>query len=40
MTSAPARDVAKARKTIADIVLGMAARNEIELIAPSEDDAA
>ena len=40
VTSAPARDVAKARKTIADIVLGMAARNEIELIAPSEDDAA
>jgi flagellar motor switch protein FliG len=28
---APARDVAKARKAIADIVLGMASRNEIEL---------
>ena len=29
--AAPPREVAKARKTIADIVLGMAARNEIEL---------
>ena len=38
--SAPARDVAKARKAIADIVLGMAARNEIELGAPPEDEAA
>jgi len=28
---APAREIAKARKAIADIVLGMAARNEIEL---------
>ena len=38
--SAPARDVAKARKAIADIVLGMAARNEIELAPPPEDEAA
>ncbi len=38
--SAPARDVAKARKAIADIVLGMAARNEIELAAPPADEAA
>jgi flagellar motor switch protein FliG len=37
---APARDVAKARKAIADIVLGMAARNEIELSVPPEDKAA
>jgi flagellar motor switch protein FliG len=29
--SAPARDIAKARKAITEIVLGMAARNEIEL---------
>ena len=33
--SRPARDVAKARKAIADIVLGMAARNEIELGGPA-----
>jgi flagellar motor switch protein FliG len=38
--SAPARDVAKARKAIADIVLDMAARNEIEIIAPPADEAA
>jgi flagellar motor switch protein FliG len=29
--SAPPRDIAKARKAIAEIVLGMASRNEIEL---------
>jgi flagellar motor switch protein FliG len=39
-TSAPARDIAKARKAIADIVLGMAARNEIELNVPNVDEAA
>jgi flagellar motor switch protein FliG len=33
--SAPPRDVAKARKAIAEIVLGMASRNEIELGGPS-----
>src|SRR5208337_4141291 len=38
--SAPARDIAKARKAIAEIVLGMAARNEIELGAPPEAEAA
>jgi len=38
--SAPARDIAKARKAIADIVLGMASRNEIELGATPVDDAA
>jgi hypothetical protein len=38
--SAPARDIAKARKAIADIVLGMASRNEIELRGPPVDDAA
>ena len=38
--SAPARDVAKARKAIVDIVLGMAARTEIEIIPPPEDEAA
>ena len=32
--SAPPRDVAKARKAIAEIVLGMASRNEIELGGP------
>jgi flagellar motor switch protein FliG len=32
--AAPPRDVAKARKAIADIVLGMASRNEIELGGP------
>jgi flagellar motor switch protein FliG len=37
---APARDVAKARKAIADIVLNMAARNEIELGAAPENEAA
>jgi flagellar motor switch protein FliG len=31
---APPRDIAKARKAIADIVLGMASRNEIELSGP------
>ena len=38
--SAPARDIAKARKNIAEVVLGMAARNEIELAPPPEDEAA
>ncbi len=38
--SAPAREIAKARKAIADIVLGMASRNEIELVGPPVDDAA
>jgi len=38
--SAPPRDIAKARKTIADIVLGMASRNEIELAGPPPADAA
>jgi flagellar motor switch protein FliG len=38
--SAPARDIAKARKAIADIVLGMASRNEIELGGPPVDEAA
>ena len=38
--SAPAREVAKARKAIAGIVLDMAARNEIDLAAPPEDQAA
>jgi flagellar motor switch protein FliG len=37
--SAPARDIAKARKAIAEIVLGMASRNEIELGTASVDDA-
>jgi len=37
--SAPPRDIAKARKTIADIVLGMASRNEIELAGPTPADA-
>jgi flagellar motor switch protein FliG len=32
--NAPPRDIAKARKAIADIVLGMASRNEIELGGP------
>jgi flagellar motor switch protein FliG len=35
---APPQDVAKARKAIADIVLGMASRNEIELGAPPSAD--
>lgn len=38
--AAPARDIAKARKAIAEMVLGMAARNEIELTPPAEDAAA
>jgi flagellar motor switch protein FliG len=38
--AAPARDIAKARKAIADIVLGMASRNEIELGGPPVDGAA
>lgn len=37
--SAPAREIAKARKAIADIVLAMATRGEIEL-APAKDEAA
>ena len=36
---APQRDIAKARKTIADIVLGMASRNEIELGGVSDEAA-
>ncbi len=35
---APPQDVAKARKAIADIVLGMASRNEIELGGPPSAD--
>jgi flagellar motor switch protein FliG len=38
--SAPAREIAKARKAIADIVLAMAARSEIELGVPTETEAA
>ncbi len=38
--SASPRDIAKARKAIADIVLGMANRNEIELAGPPVDEAA
>jgi len=38
--SAPPRDIAKARREIADIVLGMASRNEIELGAPPPAEAA
>ncbi len=38
--SAAPRDIAKARKAIAEMVLGMAARNEIELTPPAEDAAA
>jgi flagellar motor switch protein FliG len=38
--SAPARDIAKARRAIAEMVLGMAARSEIELTPPAEDAAA
>ncbi len=34
---APARDIAKARKAIADIVLAMAGRNEIDLGEPDDD---
>ena len=37
---APPRDVAKARKAIAEIVLGMASRNEIELGGPPPAEAA
>jgi flagellar motor switch protein FliG len=36
---APPRDIAKARKAIADIVLGMASRNEIELGGPTAEAA-
>jgi flagellar motor switch protein FliG len=36
---APPRDIAKARKAIADIVLGMASRNEIELGGPPAEAA-
>ncbi len=39
-SAASPRDVAKARKAIAEIVLGMAARNEIELTPPPVDRAA
>jgi flagellar motor switch protein FliG len=38
--AAPARDIAKARRAMADIVLAMAARNEIELAPPTVDEAA
>ncbi len=38
--SASPRDIAKARKAIADIVLGMASRSEIELAGPPVDEAA
>jgi flagellar motor switch protein FliG len=38
--SAPPRDVAKARKAIAEIVLGMASRNEIEIGGPPPAEAA
>jgi flagellar motor switch protein FliG len=37
---APPRDIAKARKAIGEIVLGMASRNEIELSGPPVDEAA
>jgi flagellar motor switch protein FliG len=37
--NAPPRDIAKARKAIADIVLGMATRNEIELGGPPAEAA-
>ena len=37
--NAPPRDIAKARKAIADIVLGMASRNEIELGGPPAEAA-
>jgi flagellar motor switch protein FliG len=37
--NAPPRDIAKARKVIADIVLGMASRNEIELGGPPAETA-
>ena len=38
--TAPAREIAKARKAMTEIVLAMAARNEIELGAPAETEAA
>jgi flagellar motor switch protein FliG len=38
--SAPPRDIAKARKAIAEIVLGMASRNEIELGGPPPAESA
>jgi flagellar motor switch protein FliG len=38
--SAPPRDIAKARRAIADLVLGMASRNEIELGGPPAAEAA
>ena len=38
--AASPRDIAKARRAIAEIVLGMAARNEIELSPPSIEEAA
>jgi flagellar motor switch protein FliG len=37
---APPQDIAKARKAIAEIVLGMASRNEIELGGPPAAEAA
>jgi flagellar motor switch protein FliG len=37
--NAPPRDIAKARKAIADIVLGMASRKEIELGGPQAEAA-
>ena len=37
--AAPPREVAKARKAIAEIVLGMVARNEIELGGVTDDAA-
>ena len=37
--NAPPRDITKARKAIADIVLGMASRNEIELGGPPAEGA-
>jgi flagellar motor switch protein FliG len=37
--NAPPRDIAKARKAIAEIVLGMASRNEIELGGPPAEAA-
>jgi hypothetical protein len=36
---APPQDIAKARKAIAEIVLGMASRNEIELGGPPAEAA-
>jgi flagellar motor switch protein FliG len=37
-TNAPPREIAKARKAVADIVLGMASRGEIELNGPPADE--